>query len=1083
MYLFPLFFNPEGIIDPQGVLEHRLLSGTKQVDVQGNIQYQLENATNAIQENRAESSTNEIPTVIKPAEPTQKIERLMQVQRIQTSTKAPIQPPATTINSPWSENTQGDSLANLEQRVFFNEGGSDQSNGVNQNTIVDSTAGQSLSNHVGTPFTSPGQTNTLSPLENSKNIFVPLNLPVTSEKPTTPSSDMPSLSMLQFDSNPSPNDNVNALQSPNREQNAASLTGAVFGVQESSTQESRTVNTPTSSIPDFQSDNLPSISTLGNEPRIVSQEGSVVGVDGRPIKSSLTDITSDGTRARVAQNLINGPDGHMVAKVERIGADGQRKVSFESPSKNIWPESKSIGSKDSVRFDSQGRPLIKVESKKQRPAGPVRTMFGPNGEKIEISSHKEVNPDGSQYKEQEQQKIVSADGSHVSESSKIKSLSPDTAGVTDIKRQEIAERNRLHIKETENQKILKPESLEIKKRNREETHRPDVAHFKEEQDRMTVDVQGTSRFHKSQHQELIGPNRSAFSSSFSSKTVFAPRIFKTTSNSGNVRDTTTQRVNLNDIGMDINNIQPSNPFGGIQAMSDISPDGPHSMFPVPPTDPPNPIFQSVQERVRNSAAELNPNSNLRNDNNNWRNSPSEPRTRETFGASHSQNNAWREQRNFNAPDSRNNQESRRFNERQRVNRGEMRTSGQRGNFQPQMPLQQRRARNQPQGERARNIQQNNFEHQNVFQPEHIVEIHNPVGQQWFIPPQQHIVQTEGPPQGFINHEPSIETQQGMNVPFFGSSPWNPAMIPNTVQNVMQPVQFFRSKRKKRQLPPPPPSFDDIDFSRAVTTKNPSPTLPQVNNKKNNNMLSSSATGTQGSMPFKSTNLGSTSNFGSQGSGGFASRLNPAMQNNNMGPNSRPVSSSLSGQGSNAFSSRMAPPPPMGVASSSQGNRLTARMTPPASMGVAPPTPPTMGGPSTNLERSSSISNQRMSARMIPPPPMNMGDSRNSVGMSSSNQQSSSTSGTKPALRMSSAIRPESSPINNQRGTQMPSRMTARMSPPSMTQSQRTFGSPSMINSQGTGMQMNAKSGPSRTGDFSFLLEVYVVLDYGSESFG
>ena len=146
--------------------------------MQGNIQYQLENATNAIQGNPAESSTNEIPTVIKPAEPTQKIERLMQVQRIQTSTKAPIQPPATAINSPWSENTQGDSLANLEQRVFFNEGASDQSNGVNQNTIVDSTAGQSLSNHVGTPFTSPGQTNTLSPLENSKNIFVPLNLPV-----------------------------------------------------------------------------------------------------------------------------------------------------------------------------------------------------------------------------------------------------------------------------------------------------------------------------------------------------------------------------------------------------------------------------------------------------------------------------------------------------------------------------------------------------------------------------------------------------------------------------------------------------------------------------------------------------------------------------------------------------------------------------------------------------------------------------------------------------------------------------------------------------------------------------------------
>ena len=892
---------------------------------------------------------------------------------------------------------------------------------------------------------------------------------------------MPSLSMLQFNSNPSPNDNVNALQSSNREQDGASLTGAVFGVQESSTQESRTVNTPTSSIPDFQSDNLPSISTLGNEPRIVSQEGSVVGVDGRPIKSSLTDITSDGTRARVAQNLINGPDGHMVAKVERIGADGQRKVSFESPSQNIWPESESIGSKDSVRFDSQGRPLIKVESNKQRPAGPVRTMFGPNGEKIEISSHKEVNPDGSQYKEQEQQKIVSADGSHVSESSKIKSLSPDTAGVTDIKRQEIAERNRLHIKETENQKILKPESLEIKKRNREETHRPDVAHFKEEQDRMTVDVQGTSRFHKSQHQELIGPNRSAFSSSFSSKTVFAPRIFKTTSNSGNVRDTTTQRVNSNDMGIDMNNIQPSNPFGGIQAMSDISPGSPHSMFPIPPTDPPNPIFQSVQERVRNSAAELNPNSNLRNDNNNWRNSPSEPRTRETFGATHSQNNAWREQRNFNAPDSRNNQESRRFNERQRMNRGEMRTSGQRGNFPPQMPLQQRR--NQPQVERARNIQQNNFEHQNVFQPEHIVEIHNPVGQQWFIPPQQHIVQTEGPPQGFINQDPSIETQQGMNVPFFGSSPWNPAMIPNTVQNVMQPVQFFRSKRKKRQLPPPPPSFDDIDFSRAVTTKIPSPSLPQVNNQKNNNMLSSSTTGTQGSMPLKSTNLGSTSNFGSQGSGGFASRLNPAMQNNNMGPNSRPVSSSLSGQGSNAFSSRMAPPPPMGVASSSQGNRLTARMTPPASMGVAPPTPPTLGGPSTNLERSSSISNQRMSARMIPPPPMNMGDSRNSVGMPSSNQQISSTSGAKPALRMSSAIRPESSPINNQRGTQMPSRMTARMSPPSMPQSQRTFGSPSMMNSQGTGMQMNAKSGPSRTGDFSFLLEVYVVLDYGSGSFG
>ena len=81
---FSFYIFLEGIIDPQGLLEHRLLSGTKQVDVQGNIQYQLENATNAIQGNPAESSTNEIPTVIKPAEPTQKIERLMQVQRIQT---------------------------------------------------------------------------------------------------------------------------------------------------------------------------------------------------------------------------------------------------------------------------------------------------------------------------------------------------------------------------------------------------------------------------------------------------------------------------------------------------------------------------------------------------------------------------------------------------------------------------------------------------------------------------------------------------------------------------------------------------------------------------------------------------------------------------------------------------------------------------------------------------------------------------------------------------------------------------------------------------------------------------------------
>lgn len=79
--------------------------------------------------------------------------------------------------------------------------------------------------------------------------------------------------------------------------------------------------------------------------------------------------------------MIDGPDGQLLTKVERIGPDGQTKVSFESPSQSNWPEKQSIGSKNTVKFDNLGRPMLTVERKSQ-PVGPVQHLLGPNGEKI-----------------------------------------------------------------------------------------------------------------------------------------------------------------------------------------------------------------------------------------------------------------------------------------------------------------------------------------------------------------------------------------------------------------------------------------------------------------------------------------------------------------------------------------------------------------------------------------------------------------------------------------------------------------------------------------------------------------------------
>lgn len=915
------------------------------------------------------SPSNKDPTVVSLVHPTPKIERLRQVQKIQvTSTEAPIPQSGNILDIPnsWADNSPGDSLSNLEQRVFSNEPVIRHQNEEQENPIENIPIKREQmvpNNNLG-----HGQSiaNTENPSETVPGSFVP---PTTPTSPPISDNFMPSLRMLQSGTDSASNSQGIA----NTGQNTPSLTDAVFSSQEP--QKPNAVDSPSSSISRFHSNNQQTGSRFGSGPTITSQKGSVVGVNGQPIKSSVTDVKSNGNQDQVSRNLIDGPDGQLLTKVERIGPDGQTKVSFESPSQSNWPEKQSIGSKDTVKFDNLGRPMLTVERKSQ-PVGPVQHLLGPNGEKIEISRQKHVSSDGSQYEEQQQQKIVSADGAHVSKASKLKTLTPDTAGVKDITRQEIAERNRLSIKETENQKILKPKMLEIKKRNREETHRPDVAHIKEEKDHMSVDVSGTSHFHKSQHQELIGPNRSAFSSSFSTKTVFAPRVFDPAAMMRNNGETTTERVITNDMNRNIN--PPNNPFNRINTIPEVPPIGQQTLFSGPRNEPQNSLFQSFQRiansgnneirspsnepdrnwRQQQSESNLNePNRNFRSrqsesnrnePNRNWRqqseSNPNEPNRdwrpqqseanpSDQFRSPQSPNNFWRESRGFNGPDTGNRRDSRNFNEGQRVNRGDFISPGQ---INPQSD---------------RDMRPNNFDGQNVINSDHITEIQNPPSQQWFIPNQQHIVagppqgfihqgNPDGPPQGFIHQGNPIETHQVINVPMFGSPPWGSHLSPHELHNVMQPPPFFRAGRSKRQagVPPPPPSFDNFDFSRAQRT-------PQTSTS--NNILGSNIGRSHESMNMMPmTGDGSSSirrpesfsNVTPQPSMGMSMPLNDNQNINSMSSNIAPPPPPPAGmtssgrqlfsnenQGSNILQANIVPPPPMGgVPSTNQMTSATSR---------------------------------------------------------------------------------------------------------------------------------------------------------------
>lgn len=914
------------------------------------------------------SPSNKDPTVVSLVHPTPKIERLRQVQKIQvTSTEAPIPQSGNILDIPnsWADNSPGDSLSNLEQRVFSNEPVIRHQNEEQGNPIENIPMKREQmvpNNNLG-----HGQSvaNTENPSETVPGSFVP---PTTPTSPPISDNFMPSLRMLQSGTDSASNSQGIA----NTGQNTPSLTDAVFSSQEA--QKPNAVDSLSSSISRFNSNNQQTGSRFGSGPTITSQKGSVVGVNGQPIKSSVTDVKSNGNQDQVSRNLIDGPDGQLLTKVERIGPDGQTKVSFESPSQSNWPEKQSIGSKDTVKFDNLGRPMLTVERKSQ-PVGPVQHLLGPNGEKIEISRQKHVSSDGSQYEEQQQQKIVSADGAHVSKASKLKTLTPDTAGVKDITRQEIAERNRLSIKETENQKILKPKMLEIKKRNREETHRPDVAHIKEEKDHMSVDVSGTSHFHKSQHQELIGPNRSAFSSSFSTKTVFAPRVFDPVAMMRNNGETTTERVITNDMNRNIN--PPNNPFNRINTIPEVPPIGQQTLFSGLRNEPQNSLFQSFQRiansgnneirspsnepdrnwRQQQSESNLNePNRNFRSrqsesnrnePNRNWRqqseSNPNEPNRdwrpqqseanpSDQFRSPQSPNNFWRESRGFNGPDTGNRRDSRNFNEGQRVNRGDFISPGQ---INPQSD---------------RDMRPNNFDGQNVINSDHITEIQNPPSQQWFIPNQQHIVagppqgfihqgNPDGPPQGFIHQGNPIETHQVINVPMFGSPPWGSHLSPHELHNVMQPPPFFRAGRSKRQagVPPPPPSFDNFDFSRAQRT-------PQTSTS--NNILGSNIGRSHESMNMMPmTGDGSSSirrpesfsNVTPQPSMGMSMPLNDNQNINsmssNIAPPPPPAGMTSSGrqlfsnenQGSNILQTNIVPPPPMGgVPSTNQMTSATSR---------------------------------------------------------------------------------------------------------------------------------------------------------------
>lgn len=914
------------------------------------------------------SPSNKDPTVVSLVHPTPKIERLRQVQKIQvTSTEAAIPQSGNILDIPnsWADNSPGDSLSNLEQRVFSNEPVIRHQNEEQENPIENIPMKREQmvpNNNLG-----HGQSiaNTENPSETVPGSFVP---PTTPTSPPISDNFMPSLRMLQSGTDSASNSQGKA----NTGQNTPSLTDAVFSSQEP--QKPNAVDSPSSSISRFNSNNQQTGSRFGSGPTITSQKGSVVGVNGQPIKSSVTDVKSNGNQDQVSRNLIDGPDGQLLTKVERIGPDGQTKVSFESPSQSNWPEKQSIGSKDTVKFDNLGRPMLTVERKSQ-PVGPVQHLLGPNGEKIEISRQKHVSSDGSQYEEQQQQKIVSADGAHVSKASKLKTLTPDTAGVKDITRQEIAERNRLSIKETENQKILKPKMLEIKKRNREETHRPDVAHIKEEKDHMSVDVSGTSHFHKSQHQELIGPNRSAFSSSFSTKTVFAPRVFDPAAMMRNNGETTTERVITNDMNRNIN--PPNNPFNRINTIPEVPPIGQQTLFSGPRNEPQNSLFQSFQRiansgnneirspsnepdrnwRQQQSESNLNePNRNFRSrqsesnrnepirnwrqqsesnpnePNRDWRPQQSEANPSDQFRSPQSPNNFWRESRGFNGPDTGNRRDSRNFNEGQRVNRGDFISPGQ---INPQSD---------------RDMRPNNFDGQNVINSDHITEIQNPPSQQWFIPNQQHIVagppqgfihqgNPDGPPQGFIHQGNPIETHQVINVPMFGSPPWGSHLSPHELHNVMQPPPFFRAGRSKRQagVPPPPPSFDNFDFSRAQRT-------PQTSTS--NNILGSNIGRSHESMNMMPmTGDGSSSirrpesfsNVTPQPSMGMSMPLNDNQNINsmstNIAPPPPPAGMTSSGrqlfsnenQGSNILQTNIVPPPPMGgVPSTNQMTSATSR---------------------------------------------------------------------------------------------------------------------------------------------------------------
>lgn len=781
------------------------MTGQTQIDEQGNIQYKIDtpDAVSPTIPGHAKENlvtTYQTPTAGTNIKPTPKIERLMQVKRIDkakrpesTTTETPIQTshasstPAN-IHNNIPENANTDSLANLEQRVFSNQFGTEnneptpsKTQSKDAKTVTNQNMKHSLptqrSKTVDDPFIS--NQNTLDPLpvfdrdslsiipmEVSQSNHLPATLPVKPTDQPTPSEELPKVDVIHFGSN--------SLSSrlPGHIQNIVDHPpSSVSGAEERHEIPNSIGGQPTITR------------SHGEQLSIMSQEGSMVGVNGQPIKTIISGVNVDGKEQRIAQNLITGPNGQILSKVEKTGSDGKTHVSFKPQSKIRLSATDSSNKR--VNFDETGKPLLRVEKKKITPVGPVESMVGPNGEMIDVSRHKQVSSDGSLYEEKQQQRIVSADGSHVSEALKTKKITPELTGVKDTKRQRIASHNRLHIKETENQKTLKPELLEIKKSNREETHRPDVAHFKEEKNEMTVDVSGTSHFKKSQHQELIGPNRSAFSSSFSSKTVFAPTMNNPMSVPKD-QEIMKEGGNKNDFGINTHNVQNNNLLNTNHAVAEGPPSGFQQTFSeqtpnVPHFAPPN-----LHERVRTPQGDVFVSNPQVQSDNFWNNPTSDVNPQEQITVIPSHDRI--ETSSFDVP--------------QATNRQDMIVSSN-NNVNPHRGP-------------------GNSNMQNMFRrPDHM-EMQNQAGPQWRTPHQPHVTHHEPSRQGFVNNqEQIIETQHVLGVPnFFGSSPWGHHIAPNEVHGMMQTPHFIMPTRVKRQAglrpPPPPPHFDNMDFSGAQT---------------------------------------------------------------------------------------------------------------------------------------------------------------------------------------------------------------------------------------------------------------------------